>query len=248
MQLAGKRALVTGAAGGVGRAVVARFRAAGAVVAAADRALGDVEADALLPGDLADGGYCDALPARAAEALGGLDILVNNAGIIRRGRSTEATDDDFRLSVAVNVEAPFRLSRAAIPLLARNEATGRTGGAIVNVASCWGLRPGPDHPIYCMTKAALASLTQCMGRDHAQEGVRINAVCPNEIDTPMIRSGFAARGLDPATAIEDLNRSVPLGRIAAPAEIADVILFLASDAARYLCGALVEAHGGKPVG
>lgn len=248
MELKGKRALVTGASGGVGRALIARFQAAGAAVAAADLTLDGVEAEATLPGDLTDGGYCDALPAAAAAALGGLDILVNNAGIIRRGRATDATDDDFRVSMAVNVEAPFRLSRAAIPLLARDAARGRTGGAIVNIASCWGLRPGPHHPIYCMSKAAVAAMTQCMGRDHAPEGIRINAVCPNEIDTPMLRSGFRARGLDPETGIEALNRSVPLGRIAAPDEIADVALFLASDAARYLCGALIEAHGGKQVG
>ncbi|MEO1329671.1 MAG: SDR family oxidoreductase [Pseudomonadota bacterium] len=245
MRLKGRRALVTGAAGGIGRAVVARLRAEGALVAAADRDLAGVEAEEALPGDLTDAAYCAGLPARAAAALGGLDILVNNAGVMRRGPVTETSDADFRLSLAVNVEAPFRLCRAAIPLLAA-EAPGRTG-AIVNVASCWGAHPGPDHAVYCMTKAAIASLTQCMGRDHARDGVRINAVCPNEVDTPMLRTGFAIRGLDPQTAIVDLDASVPLGRIAQPEDIADVILFLASEEARYLCGALIEANGGKPV-
>jgi 2-keto-3-deoxy-L-fuconate dehydrogenase len=98
-----------------------------------------------------------------------------------------------------------------------------------------------------MTKAAIASLTQCMGRDHAHQGVRINAVCPNEVDTPMLRSGFAARGFDPDTAVAELDRTVPLGRIATPRDIADVVLFLASDEARYMCGSLVEVNGGKPV-
>ena len=98
-----------------------------------------------------------------------------------------------------------------------------------------------------MTKAAIASLTQCMGMDHAHPGIRINAVCPNEVNTPMLRSGFAKRGFDPDKAVEELGRSVPLGRIAEPEDIADVVLFLASDAARYMCGALVEVNGGKPV-
>jgi NAD(P)-dependent dehydrogenase (short-subunit alcohol dehydrogenase family) len=242
MQLAEKRALVTGAAGGIGGALVQRLRAAGARVAVADRMTDGIAAEAHLAGDLMDPDYADHLPAAAAAALGGLDILVNNAGIITRGTVTETSDADWRLSLGVNVEAPFRTARAAIPLMA---AEG--GGAIINIASCWGLRPGPNHAVYCMTKAALASLTQCMGRDHAHQNIRINAVCPNEVNTPMLRSGLIKRGFDPDTAIAELNRSVPLGRIAEPEDIADVVLFLASDAARYMCGALVEVNGGKAV-
>ena len=121
------------------------------------------------------------------------------------------------------------------------------GGAIINIASCWGVHPGPNHPVYCMTKAAVASLTQCLGMDHARDGIRVNAVCPNEVNTPMIRSGFAIRGMDPDKAVADLNETVPLGRIAEPEDIADVVAFLASDEARYICGALVEVNGGKPV-
>ncbi|GAB1363316.1 SDR family oxidoreductase [Rhodobacter sp.] len=238
----GKAALVTGAAGGIGAAVVRALRAEGAKVAVADRDVSGVAAEAHLPGNLLDPAYADGLPAAVAKALGGLDIVVNNAGVITRGKVTETSDDDWSLSLGVNVEAPFRISRAAIPLMA---STG--GGAIVNTASCWGLRPGPGHAVYCMTKAALASLTQCMGMDHAHQGIRINAVCPNEVNTPMLRSGFAKRGFDPDSAVLDLGKTVPLGRIAEPEDIADVILFLASDAARYMVGALVEVNGGKPV-
>lgn len=238
----GKAALVTGAAGGIGAAVVRAFRARGARVVAADRDTTGIEADAHLPGNLLDPAYSDGLPAAAAAALGRLDIVVNNAGVITRGKVTETTDTDWSLSLGVNVEAPFRISRAAIPILA---AAG--GGAIVNTASCWGLRPGPNHAVYCMTKAALASLTQCMGMDHAHQGIRINAVCPNEVNTPMLRTGFAKRGFDPDTAVAKLNKTVPIGRIAEPEDIAEVILFLASDAARYMCGSLVEVNGGKAV-
>lgn len=240
--LSGRKALVTGAAGGIGQAILFRLRDAGATVAAADRQIADLPGDVVLPGDLTDGDYCDGLPSRAAAALGGLDIVVNNAGIITRGPITEASDEDLRLSLAVNVEAPFRICRAAIPIMANSG-----GAAIVNVASCWGLRPGPNHPVYCLSKAAVASMTQCLGRDHAHQGIRINAVCPNEVDTPMLRSGFAARGLDPDRAVDELNATVPLGHIAQPEEIADVVLFLLSDQARYMCGALVEVNGGKPV-
>jgi len=239
----GKRALVTGAAGGIGASIVEKLRAQGALVAVADRVTDGIEAEAHLPGDLLDPTYCDDLAAAAVRALGGLDILINNAGVITRGPVTETSDADWCLSMGVNVEAPFRLCRAAIPLMVE---TG--GGAIVNTSSCWGAKaPGPNHALYCMTKAAIASLTECMGMDHAHQGIRVNAVCPNEVNTPMLRSGFAKRGYDPDKAVEELGKTVPIGRIAEPEDIADVVLFLASDAARYMCGTLVEVNGGKPV-
>jgi len=236
MRFEGKKALVTGASGGIGKAIVARLKREGATVLTTDRTGAEIN------GDLTDAEFCDGLPSQAAEKMGGLDILVNNAGIITRGRITEATDDDLRLTMAVNVEAPFRLCRAAIPIMAD-----AGGGAIVNTSSCWGVHPGPNHPVYIMSKAAIASLTQCLGRDHAHQNIRVNAVCPNEVNTPMIRTGFAIRGLDPDKAIDELNATVPLGRIAEPEDIADVIAFLASDDARYMCGALLEVNGGKPV-
>jgi NAD(P)-dependent dehydrogenase (short-subunit alcohol dehydrogenase family) len=243
MRFSGRTALVTGAAGGIVAVVVRELRAEGARVAVADRDVSGVDADAHLPGDLLEPAYADGLAAAARNALGGLDIVVNNAGVITRGPVTETSDADWSLSVGVNVEAPFRICRAAIPLMAADG-----GGAIVNVSSCWGGKaPGLNHALYCMTNAAIASLTQCMGMDHARQGVRVNAVCPNEVNTPMLRSGFARRGLDPDTAVADLGATVPLGRIAEPDDIADVVLFLASDAARYMCGALVEINGGKPV-
>lgn len=242
VRFAGKGVLVTGAAGGIGACVVEKFRAEGARVAVADRDVSSIGAEVHLPGNLLEAAYADGLPAAARAALGRLDIVVNNAGVITRGPVTETSDDDWALSVGVNIEAPFRISRAAIPLLAE-----AGGGVIVNTASCWGLRPGPNHAVYCMTKAALASLTQCMGMDHAHQNVRVNAVAPNEVNTPMLRTGFAKRGFDPDTAIAELGRTVPLGHVAEPAEIADVILFLASDDARYMCGSIVEVNGGKPV-
>ena len=242
MNFAGKRALVTGAAGGIGGSITSMLRSAGARVAVTDRNTYGIDAEAHFPGDLTDPSYTNTLPVQAAEALGGLDILINNAGLMRRGKVTDSSDEDFDISVAVNVKAPFQLCRVAIPIMA---AIG--GGAIVNTASCWGVHPGPDHAVYCMTKAAIASLTQCMGRDHAHQGIRINAVCPNEVDTTMLRTGFEMRGFDPTTAVAELDKTVPLGRIAQPEDIAEVVLFLASDHARYMCGSLVEVNGGKSV-
>ena len=238
--LEGKAALVTGAAGGIGKAIVTALQSRGVRVLGTDRVAPD--GDIALEGDLTDPAFCDALPEVAREKLGGLDIVVNNAGVITRGDITRATDADFARTMAINVEAPFRICRAAIPIMAK-----AGGGAIVNTSSCWGVHPGPNHPVYVASKAAIASLTQCLGMDHAHQGIRVNAVCPNEVNTPMIRTGFEMRGLDPDKAIEALNASVPLGRIAEPEDIADVVVFLASDQSRYMCGALVEVNGGKPV-
>lgn len=246
MRFEGKTALVTGAAGGIGAALVALLRREGAHVAVSDRDSSAIDAEAHFDGDLLDATFCDTLPGKAAKKLGRLDILCNNAGVITRGDITHATDDDYALTMGVNVEAPFRICRAAIPIMAGQKGE-QGGGAIVNTSSCWGLRPGPDHPLYVMSKAAVAALTQCLGRDHAHQGIRVNAVCPNEVNTPMLRSGFEMRGFDADKAVAELNATVPLGHIAEPEEIADVIAFLASDAARYMCGALVEVNGGKPV-
>lgn len=241
--LAGKVALVTGAAGGIGSSICSALRQAGAQVVAADTQVSSIEVDHVLIGDLSDERYCDGLAQATADVMGRLDIVINNAGVMRRGPITAASDDDFAISMKINVEAPFRICRGAIPIMAAGG-----GGAIVNTASCWGVYPGADHLVYCTTKAALASMTKCLGRDHAHQNIRVNAVCPNEVDTPMLRTGFEMRGFDPETAVAELGKTVPIGHVATPDEIADVVLFLSSEAARYMCGALVEVNGGKPVG
>ena len=242
MNFKGKTALVTGAAGGIGKSITGKLMAKGCQVAVTDYDTSEVTATAHFDGDLLNADFCNTLPRRVANQLGKIDILCNNAGVITRGDITSASDADFDLSFGLNVKAPFQLCRATIPIMASQGC-----GAIINTSSCWGLRPGPNHPIYIASKAALASLTQCLGRDHAHQKIRVNAVCPNEVNTPMIRSGFEIRGMDADAALKTLNDSVPLGHIAEPEEIADVILFLASNSARYMCGALVEVNGGKPV-
>jgi len=206
--------LVTGATGGIGKSIVNKYSRQGLTLAIADK--DEEQANKLVheinhgngkamafPGDLLDQNYCDSLANEVQKKLGSIDILINNAGLMRRGDITQTSDEDYDLSMKINVEAPFRLIRAAIPLMAE-----AGGGSIVNVSSCWGINPGPNHLIYCTTKAALAAMTKCLGRDHAHQNIRINAVCPNEVNTPMLRTGFEIRGLNPDDAIEELNQSV----------------------------------------
>lgn len=233
MRFAGKIALVTGAAGGIGAAIVRQLRAEGARVAVADRDVSAVEADALLPGNLLDAAYADGLPQAAHDALGGLDIVVNNAGVITRGKVTETSDADWDLSVGVNVQAPFRVSRAAIPLLAA-----RGGGAIVNTASSMARLPLGVLDGYAASKGGVALLTQSMAPGCGRLGIRVNAICPGYVDTPMnapiwgnetLKEGFA-RGH--ATGLQT------------PEEIADLVVFLASDASRSLTGAVLACDRG----
>ena len=235
-----KKALITGASGDIGSALVKALKKEGALVAVTDLNTSDIEADAKFDGNLLDSKFCDQLPKKVFDKFNGIDYLCNVAGIITRGKIDKITDEDYNKTMKVNVEAPFRLCRASIPLM-------KKGSAIVNVSSCWGLRAGPEHPLYIMSKAAIASLTQSLGLDHAHQGIRVNAVCPNEVNTQMLRSGFEIRGLNPDKAIDDLNSTVPLGRIAEPEDIVDVILFLLSNESRYMCGSIVEVNGAKPV-
>lgn len=253
MRFEGKTVVITGGVGGIGQVLVELFAGEGGRVMFADRSEEDCSdfCDRLrdeglptryLAGDLRDKSCCEALIAGAVEAYGSVDILINNAGIIPRGNILETTDDMWFTALDVNLTAVFYLCRAAIPHM-----RAARGGAIVNTSSMWGIYPGPGHVAYCTSKAAVAALTRNLGRDHAPDGIRVNAVCPHEVDTPMLRSGFERRGIDPLAGIEALGKTVPLGHVAAPREIADVIAFLASPEARYVCGETIEVSGAKPV-
>ena len=248
-----KTVVITGAAGGIGQVISRQFIANGYRVVAGDADQAGLDRlGAELnrgeqtvwskAGDLRNKAYCEDLIDYSIRATGRLDVLVNNAGIITRGNILETTDDDWERTFDINLKSIFYTCRRAI-----GHMKGQGGGAIVNIASCWGLYPGPGHAAYCTSKAAVAAFSKCLGRDHAGDGIRVNAVCPNEVNTPMLRTGFAKRGFNPDTAIAELNRTVPLGRIAEPEDIADVVYFLSSDAARYIAGTTVEVNGAKPV-
>ncbi|MGR3411181.1 MAG: SDR family NAD(P)-dependent oxidoreductase [Paracoccus sp. (in: a-proteobacteria)] len=245
MRFQDKVVIVTGGAGGIGQAIAKRFSAEGARVVITDLDVERTEAAAAaVPGsralasDIATAEGCRAIVDDVIATEGRIDVLCNNAGINRRGDLLSLTPDNWQLSFSVNVDAMFHLCQAALPHMI---AAG--GGAIVNTASQWGLHPAPGHIAYNVTKAAVASFTQNLARDYAAQKIRVNAVCPGEIHTPMLEAGVRKSG----RTIADLDRLVPFGRIGKPEEVAAVVAFLASDEAAFMCGSLVEITGAQAV-
>ncbi|CAI3806422.1 4-formylbenzenesulfonate dehydrogenase TsaC1/TsaC2 [Pseudomonas sp. MM221] len=244
-----KVAIVTGGAGGIGAAIASRLASEGATVVVSDVNLEAAQAVAqaieaeggkalAMAADIASGEACRGLVQAVASELGRIDVLVNNAGINRRGNLLALSEDDWHSSFAVNLDAMFHLCRAVLPGMIE-----AGGGAIVNTASQWGLYPAPGHIAYNVTKAAVASFTQNLARDYAPQKIRVNAVCPGEIHTPMLEAGVLRSG----RTIADLDRMVPFGRIGKPEEVAALVAFLASDEAAFMCGSLVEITGAQAV-
>ena len=235
---------MTGAASGMGAATARLFAAEGDHVVVVDRdAVGaertasEIGGSAVI-GDISDSAFCDAAIARAVGDHGRLDVLVNAAGTIVRADADGTSDADWARVLSVNVGGTFYLCRAAIRQM---RAQGR--GAIVNFGSIWGEVGGRGHVAYCASKGAIHQLTRALALDHARDGIRINGVCPGEVDTPMLRSA-RERPVTEAYLSEMAERTVPMGRLAHPDEIARVVLFLASDAASYMTGALVPVDAG----
>jgi NAD(P)-dependent dehydrogenase (short-subunit alcohol dehydrogenase family) len=242
-------AVVTGGGGGIGAAICARLASEGAHVVVCDVNKGlaetvasDLRGRGLLaearPADTTSREACVRLVEDVVAAHGGIDVLVNNAGINRRGALLDLTDDDWKTTLAVNVDAIFHLCRAALPHMI---TAGK--GAIVNTASQWGLYPAPGHVAYNVSKAAVVAFTQNLARDYAPHNIRVNAVAPGEIHTPMVEAALAAKGLT----VADLDRKVPFGRIGRPDEVAALVAFLASGEAPFICGAVVEITGAQAV-
>ena len=243
MRFEGKVAVITGGASGIGLAAARRFRSEGAAVVIADvnDALGEAAARELGPEramyqrtDVAAWAEVEALMARAAEAFGGIDIVFNNAGIGSFAATPDLELDEWRRVIDIDLTGVFLGCRAAIPHL-----RGRGGGTIVNTASISGLRGDFSFAAYNAAKGAVVNYTRAAAIDHAREGIRINAVCPGPVDTPLIAGVNQMPGLR-----ERWDESVPLGRFATPEEIASVVAFLASDDASYVIGAAIPVDGG----
>jgi len=242
----GKVAIVTGAAGGMGQAITRTLVAAGARVVACDRAvdqlralcgsLGDAVAD--VAGDITDPDVIARSVATAIDRFGRLDAAVNGAAIENETVPLHQTSDaDFVRMMDVNVTALFRCMRAQLNAM----LDAGNGGSIVNIASTNSFKPQPHQPAYTASKHAVMGLTRSAAIDYAALGIRVNAICPGAIDTPMLRGAMERRGRDPEEVAKRLSK---FGRFGTPQEIADAALWLCSSASSFTTGHALAVDGG----
>lgn len=244
-----KVAIVTGGASGIGRATALLFAQEGAAVAIVD--INEEKAKATAAEIEARGGkaifiLCDITRAedcrnaveKTVTTFGGLHILFNNAGIIRRADVLDTTEEEWDRVMAVNVKSVFLMSKYAIPYMAQAGV-----GSIINTSSGWGLKGGKNAVSYCASKGAVTNMTRAMAIDHGRQNIRVNAVCPGDTDTPMLRDEARQLG-EPEDRFLAEAADRPLQRYAQPIEIAQAVLFLASDAASYVTGATLVVDGG----
>jgi NAD(P)-dependent dehydrogenase (short-subunit alcohol dehydrogenase family) len=243
----GRRVLITGGAGGIGRAVAEAFALEDARVAIVDvdqaacqavvDGLAHPERHVAIAADLADISGHDAVLTRTRESLGGLDVLAHLAAVLRRRASIDdVTEEDWDAQIDLNLKATFFLNRAVVQVF---RAQGG-GGRIINFASQgWWTGGFGGSVVYNASKGAVVSMSRGLARSLAPEGITVNTVAPGAVDTPMMRSGMTDEGL------ADFVRMIPLGRMAEPSELAGAVLFLASEASRYVTGATINVSGGQ---
>jgi NAD(P)-dependent dehydrogenase (short-subunit alcohol dehydrogenase family) len=252
-QLDGKIAVVTGAASGIGRAAALLFAREGASVVLTDlnESAGHTVATEISkyggraifePADVTCAADCRRVIVRTVRDFGGIHILFNNAGIIRRASVVELSETDWDRVMAVNVKAMFLMCRQAIPIMA---AVG--GGSIINTASAWGLAGGPQAAVYCASKGAVVLLTKAMAIDHGPQNIRVNCICPGDTDTTMLRNEAQQLGESDDKFLMKAARR-PLGRVGKPDEIAQAVLYLASDASSFVTGTALVIDGGGLAG
>jgi NAD(P)-dependent dehydrogenase (short-subunit alcohol dehydrogenase family) len=251
--LRGRAALITGGASGIGRATALSLARAGAGVLLLDinerggaTVVSEIQEAGgrahLVVGDVTRGTDCDGAIASCVSEFGRIDILCNSAGVMHRASVVELTEEQWERTMAVNVKAIFLMAKCAVPLMSRGG-----GGVIVNIGSGWGLTGGRRAAAYCASKGAVVQLTKAMALDHGDQNIRVNCVCPGDTDTPMLLSEARQLGerwddfLSGAAAR-------PLGRIGQPEDIADAVLYLVSDAAAFVTGAVLVVDGGGLAG
>jgi len=252
MQLDGKVAIVTGGASGIGRATALLFAREGAAVVIGDvnPTAGQEVADEIVRGggralfesvDVTSTADCRRLVVRTILEFGRIDVLFNNAGIIRRATVMDLREEDWDRVMAVNVKSIYLLSREVIPHMEKQGA-----GSIINTSSGWGLAGGAKAAVYCASKGAVVLLTKAMAIDHGPR-IRVNCICPGDTDTRMLRAEAAQLGEDAGRFLADAAKR-PLGRVGSPEEIAQAVLYLASDASSFVTGTTLVVDGGGLAG
>lgn len=242
LSLSGRRTIVTAAAQGIGAAVVAEYARAGAAVTAVDvNAVRLAESCRGLPGvtplagDLTDAGFVRTI----AESAAGFDVLVNVVGWVHHGTILDCDEDAWRRSIDVNMTTVYRVTRAILPAM-----LARGGGRIINVASVVStVKAVPNRFAYAATKGAVIAMTRAIAADFVGQGIRCNAICPGTIDTPSLHERLAAAG-DYGANLQAFRQRQPLGRFGRADEVAAMALYLASDAADFVTGAVLVCDGG----
>ena len=248
LSLEGKVAMVTGAASGIGRGIALRLAELGAaiVILDIDAAGGKSTEEKIAQQGKARFEKCDVRSSRdcqqavaaAIDAFGKIDILCNNAGVILRKDVTNLTEDEWDLALDVTLKSIFLLSREVIPHMIKAGS-----GVIINTGSGWSLKGGPQAASYCAAKAGVLNLTRAMAIDYGKHNIRVNCICPGDIDTPMLRSECSQLGADPAAFLrEAANR--PIARVGTPEDVANAVLFLASGMATWITGTHLVVDGG----
>jgi NAD(P)-dependent dehydrogenase (short-subunit alcohol dehydrogenase family) len=249
-RLGGKAAVITGAASGIGRASALRFAGAGARLLLVDTqgAAGEILVQEIersggtarfLCGDMGRRADSERMIDACVEHYGSLDILFCNAGVNLPKVLTQTSDDELDRLLNVNVKGPLYAARHAIPIMVRQAG----GGVILFTASKTGLVAQTDSPVYCASKGAVVMLAKALALDYATRGIRVNALCPGIIDTPMLRH-FADAMPDPAAAWAAYTAAQPLGRLGTPEECADAALWLVSPEASFVTGVALPVDGG----
>lgn len=249
MRLQNKKALITGGGSGIGRATALAMAAEGADVAVVDINLAAAQAvakevEALgvkalgIAGDVADEASVQAAVTEAARAFGTINVLFNNAGIIRRANVIDTTTAEWDQVMGVNVRGVFLMCKSVVPLMIANG-----GGSIINTGSGWGLKGGGDALSYCASKAAVVNMTRALAIDHGKDGVRVNSVNPGDTNTPMLREEARQLSQEEASFLTEANDR-PLQRMGTPEEIAEAVVWLASDASSYVTGSALVVDGG----
>ena len=246
----GKVAVVTGGASGIGRATVEGFLAEGAKVAIVDisedsgaKTVSELKGQGhdpmLVVGDVTSSKDVKRIVSEVLGRFGRIDILFSNAGILVEGTVEEVPEEQWDRIMAVNVKGVFLMAKEVIPVMLR-----QGGGVVVNNASCSGLVGDRGAIAYNTSKGAVVIMTKCLALDYALKNVRVNCICPGEIETPMFLQEVSTRGTDVEEYRKEIAAYHPIGRLGRPKEVANTVLFLASDDASFITGAAVSVDGG----
>lgn len=249
ISLEGKVAMITGAASGIGLGTAKRFTEVGARVALLDidESKGEKAAKEInnlgenakfYKCDVISNSDCKKIAEKVYKEFGRIDTLVNNAGVIIRKNIVELSEKEWDLVLGVNLKAIYLLSHYVIPYMIKNG-----GGSIINTGSGWGLKGGPNAVAYCAAKGGVVNLTRAMAIDHGKHNIRVNCVCPGDTDTPMLHSEAAQLGEDEAEFMKEATDR-PINRVGRPEDIANAILYLASDLSSWVTGSILVVDGG----